>query len=374
MRLLISDDGKLLDFAPLTLTRPVSELRIGLLTIRERWENYLQPELLGYETASYLSVKYPPINAEITVNATALPTRELINEIIHLSDGQMLMSGSDWIAKKGNAVNQIEAKNKPVFLKKRWDLFKYNGDMLRNDFELITAGRTSEFLSATNTVIGDKDKIFVEEGASIEAAILNVKDGPIYIGKAAEVMEGAIIRGPFGMLDHATIKMGAKMYGDTTIGPYCKVGGEIGNSIFYGFSNKGHDGYVGNSLIGEWCNLGADTNTSNLKNNYGRVKTFDYNQKKLVQTDVTFMGLSMGDHSKTSINTMFNTASTTGVFVNVFQAGFPDKFLPSFSWGQADIIYDFDKAVDAANAMMERRSRFLSEEEIEIFRHLYEMK
>ncbi|TNF28962.1 MAG: glucose-1-phosphate thymidylyltransferase [Deltaproteobacteria bacterium] len=374
MRLLISDDGKLLDFAPLTLTRPVSELRIGLLTIRERWEKYLQPELLGYETASYLSVKYPPINADITVNATALPTRELINEIIHLSDGQMLMSGSDWIAKKGNAVNHIEAKNKPVFLKKRWDLFKYNGDMLRSDFELITAGRTSETLSATNTVIGDKNKIFVEEGASIEAAILNVKDGPIYIGKAAEVMEGAIIRGPFGLLDHATIKMGAKMYGDTTIGPYCKVGGEIGNSIFYGFSNKGHDGYVGNSLIGEWCNLGADTNTSNLKNNYGRVKTFDYNQKKLVQTDVTFMGLSMGDHSKTSINTMFNTASTTGVFVNVFQAGFPDKFLPSFSWGQADIKYDFDKAVDAANAMMERRSRFLSEEEIEIFRHLYEMK
>ncbi|TNE70601.1 MAG: glucose-1-phosphate thymidylyltransferase [Bacteroidetes bacterium] len=374
MRLLISDDGKLLDFAPLTLTRPVSELRIGLLTIRERWEKYLQPELLGYETASYLSVKYPPINADITVNATALPTRELINEIIHLSDGQMLMSGSDWIAKKGNAVNHIEAKNKPVFLKKRWDLFKYNGDMLRSDFELITAGRTSETLSATNTVIGDKNKIFVEEGASIEAAILNVKDGPIYIGKAAEVMEGAIIRGPFGLLDHATIKMGAKMYGDTTIGPYCKVGGEIGNSIFYGFSNKGHDGYVGNSLIGEWCNLGADTNTSNLKNNYGRVKTFDYNQKKLVQTDVTFMGLSMGDHSKTSINTMFNTASTTGVFVNVFQAGFPDKFLPSFSWGQADIKYDFDKAVEAANAMMERRTRFLSEEEIEIFRHLYEMK
>lgn len=374
MRLLISDDGKLLDFAPLTLTRPVSELRIGLLTIRERWEKYLQPELLGYETASYLSVKYPPINADITVNATALPTRELINEIIHLSDGQMLMSGSDWIAKKGNAVNHIEAKNKPVFLKKRWDLFKYNGDMLRSDFELITAGRTSEILSATNTVIGDKNKIFVEEGVSIEAAILNVKDGPIYIGKAAEVMEGAIIRGPFGLLDHATIKMGAKMYGDTTIGPYCKVGGEIGNSIFYGFSNKGHDGYVGNSLIGEWCNLGADTNTSNLKNNYGRVKTFDYNQKKLVQTDVTFMGLSMGDHSKTSINTMFNTASTTGVFVNVFQAGFPDKFLPSFSWGQADIKYDFDKAVEAANAMMERRTRFLSEEEIEIFRHLYEMK
>lgn len=374
MRLLISDDGKLLDFAPLTLTRPVSELRIGLLTIRERWENYLQPELLGYETASYLSVKYPPINADITVNATALPTRELINEIIHLSDGQMLMSGSDWIAKKGNAVIQIEAKNKPVFLKKRWDLFKYNGDILRSDFELITAGRTSEILSATNTVIGDKCKIFIEEGASVEAAILNVKDGPIYIGKAAEVMEGAIIRGPFGLLDHATIKMGAKMYGDTTIGPYCKVGGEIGNSIFYGFSNKGHDGYVGNSLIGEWCNLGADTNTSNLKNNYGRVKTFDYNQKKLVQTDVTFMGLSMGDHSKTSINTMFNTASTAGVFVNVFQAGFPDKFLPSFSWGQADIKYDFDKAVDAANAMMERRSRFLSEEEIEIFRHLYKMK
>lgn len=374
MRLLISDDGKLLDFAPLTLTRPVSELRIGLLTIRERWEKYLQPELLGYETASYLSVKYPPINADITVNATALPTRELMNEIIHLSDGQMLMSGTDWIAKKGNAVNQIEAKNKPVFLKKRWDLFKYNGDMLRSDFELITAGRTSEILSATNTVIGDKGKIFIKEGASVEAAILNVKDGPIYIGKAAEVMEGAIIRGPFGLLDHATIKMGAKMYGDTTIGPYCKVGGEIGNSIFYGFSNKGHDGYVGNSLIGEWCNLGADTNTSNLKNNYGRVKTFDYNQKKLVQTDVTFMGLSMGDHSKTSINTMFNTASTTGVFVNVFQAGFPDKFLPSFSWGQAEIKYDFDKAVDAANAMMERRSRFLSEEEIEIFRHLYEMK
>ncbi len=372
MKLLIADADKHLDFAPLTLTRPLAELRIGLMTIRERWYLFLNPEEVGYATEDYLSVKYPAIEADITVSAAVIPDEIIAKEIFGLPDDSTLFYGAVWIARKGSGSSVVTTESNPVVLNKRWDLYANNEELIRRDFALITKGRESEKLSSTNTLIGDPSQLFIEKGASVEASTLNVKEGPVYIAKDAEIMEGSMIRGPFGLLDHATIKMGAKIYGGTTVGPYCKVGGEVSNSIFYGYSNKGHDGFVGNSLIGEWCNLGADTNTSNLKNNYGKVKTYDFKEHRLVQTDITFMGLAMGDHSKSSINTMFNTASTTGVFANVFQAGFPDKFLPSFSWGSKEIKFEFDRALDVATAMMSRRNIELSKEEIEIYQFLFD--
>lgn len=374
MKLLIADDGKHLNFAPLTLTRPVAELRLGLMTISERWSLYLKPTAIGFETEAYLSAKYPDLDADVVVNASVIPDSVIATEIADLKEDSSLMFGEIWIAKKGEGAKSIDTKSIPVILNKRWDLYMNNEELINRDFDLLTKGRVSQKLSPTNTLIGDHSRLFIEEGAVIEASVLNVKDGPVYIAKDAEVMEGSMIRGPFGLLEHATIKMGAKIYGGTTIGPHCKVGGEVSNSIFYAYSNKGHDGFVGNSLIGEWCNLGADTNTSNLKNNYGKVKTFDFREKRLVQTDVTFMGLSMGDHSKASINTMFNTASTTGVFTNIFQAGFPDKFLPSFSWGTKDVVFDFDKALEVGNAMMARRGAELSKEDVAIFHFLFDQK
>lgn len=371
MRLLISDDSATLDFAPLTLTRPIAELRMGLMTIRERWIKYLDAVSVGYITADHLSKRYPNISADITVNARVLPNAEIVSRIKSLQEGEELVASNTWIARRGDTDRKVEYAGHIMLLAHRWDLFQFNNDLIKTDFELITSGRTSVQLSSTNTVIGDPNMVFLEEGAHVEAAILNTKEGPIYIGKCAEVMEGSMIRGPLAILDHASTKMGAKIYGGTTIGPYCKIGGEVSNSIFYAYSNKGHDGFVGNSLIGEWCNLGADTNTSNLKNNYGKVKTYDFRTKNMIQTDVTFMGLSMGDHSKSSINTMFNTASVTGVFTNVFQAGFPDKYLPSFSWGAKEVRFELSKALASANAMMARRNKQLDASEIEIFEFLF---
>ena len=371
MKLRLSDDQQTLAFAPLTLTRPISELRIGLQTIRERWVEMLGAETVVYDSLDYLSVAYPTGDADLTVNVRVLPDEQLINRIAQLQDNEKLWVGDTWVAHTGIGEKKIEFQAELLLLNHRWDLFQLNESILKSDFKRLTAGRASQKLSASNTLIGDSSALFIEDGAQVEASVLNTKAGPIYIGKEAEVMEGSLIRGPFALLDHATLKMGAKMYGGTTIGPYCKVGGEVSNSIFYAYSNKGHDGFVGNSLIGEWCNLGADTNTSNLKNNYGQVKTYDFQSESLIQTYVTFMGLSMGDHSKSSINTMFNTASTTGVFTNVFQAGFPDKYLPSFSWGSKDVRFELDKAFEAADAMMSRRGKQLSAAEKEILSHLF---
>jgi UDP-N-acetylglucosamine diphosphorylase/glucosamine-1-phosphate N-acetyltransferase len=253
-------------------------------------------------------------------------------------------------------------------LENRWDLFQKNDLVLKADFELITSGRKSQKLSKSNTVIGSSELIFLEEGALAEASILNTTNGPIYIGKDAEIMEGSIVRGPLGMSEHSALKLGTKIYGATTLGPHCKVGGEVNNSVFQAYSNKGHEGFVGNSLIGEWCNLGADTNTSNLKNNYGNVSTYSYETEKEEKTNVQFMGLTMGDHSKCGINTMFNTATVVGVSCNIYGADFPPKFISSFSWGGSAgfVPFKFEKAVEYANNMMERRGLKLSEEEVEI--------
>ncbi|MCR9173468.1 MAG: hypothetical protein NXI10_13285, partial [bacterium] len=249
-------------------------------------------------------------------------------------------------------------------------LYQKNGAALANDFEMITEGRTSRQLSSTNTIIGDANKIFLEEGAKVEGCTLNTNDGPIYVGKDAEIMEGSLVRGPFAMNEKSTLKLGTKVYGPTTLGPHCKVGGEVNNVIFQAYSNKGHDGFLGNSVIGEWCNLGADTNCSNLKNNYGNVKTYNFRTQSEEQTNVQFMGLMMGDHSKCGINTMFNTATVVGVSANVFGAEFPPKYVPSFSWGMHGDRYKLEKALESANNMMARRGLELTAEEVAILEYL----
>jgi UDP-N-acetylglucosamine diphosphorylase/glucosamine-1-phosphate N-acetyltransferase len=247
-----------------------------------------------------------------------------------------------------------------------------NEEVLIQDFDLLTNNRKSQKISKTNKLIGDSKFIFIEEGAIIEGAILNTTTGPIYIGHNAEIMEGSLIRGPFALCDNSTLKLGTKVYGASTIGPHCKIGGEISNVIFQSFSNKGHDGFIGNSVIGEWCNLGAGTNSSNLKNNYGEISSYSYEKLAEVETKQQFMGLFMGDHSKSAINTLFNTASVVGVSVTVFGADFPPKFIPSFSWGfsQPFVEFKFEKAIEAANNMMERRSLSLSEVDVKILNYL----
>ena len=369
MKIQLHDNQKHLDFAPLTLTRPVGDLRMGIFTNAERWKMLVPEAEISFETEDYLSKKFPLVSNAIVVNACMIPTPEVVEEVCKLKGNEELAIDGNWIARSGTGEVIINyTKESPLFVKQRWELFQKNDQVLKSDFELITKGRTSVQLSSTNTIIGDHQLIFLEEGAKVEAAVLNTTNGPIYIGKNAEIMEGSLVRGPLAMCEGSTLKLGTKIYGATTVGPYCKVGGEVNNVIFQAYSNKGHDGFLGNSVIGEWCNLGADTNTSNLKNNYGLVKTYSYRTKKSEQTDAQFMGLFMGDHSKCGINTMFNTATVVGVFSNIYGAEFPSKYIPSFQWGTHGDSYDFHKAVESANNMMSRRGLSLSDEEIAILK------
>ncbi len=379
MKIVLHDNGLHNRFAPLTLTRPLGNLRIGILTNDERWKKYIPNAEIGYQTETFLAPQFGIIEfPDLIVNAQVIPNEEVVQACVNLSEGQCLKIENTWIAKRGE--DSKETVNyegvAPIIVHQRWDLYLKNDIAIEGDISLVTRDRMSQPISASNTIIGDKDKVFIEEGAQVEASVLNTTGGSIYIGKSAEIMEGSLVRGPFALGEHAALKMGAKIYGATTVGPHCKVGGEVSNSIFYGYSNKGHDGFVGNSLIGEWCNLGADTNTSNLKNNYGKVSTYSYENAEEIPTDVQFMGLTMGDHSKCGINTMFNTASVIGVSVNLFGAGFPAKFVPSFSWGGEEGIvpYRIEKAIEYANAMMARRGKELSSAEIAIFRHHFNTK
>lgn len=372
MNITLHDNGLHLKFAPLTLTRPVGNLRMGIFTNDERWKIYLPEAVISYTTEAYLSGKFPASNDEaIEVNASVIPNEDVVAAVCGLSDNEVLSLEGIWIARKGNASVKVEFKGDiPTVLYQRWHLYQKNDEVLRKDFDLITNGRVSQELSSTNLVIGDENLIFLEEGAIVEGAILNSKTGPIYIGKDAEIMEGSVVRGPLAMNEHSALKLATKVYGAVTLGPHCKIGGEVNNVVFQAFSNKGHDGFLGNALIGEWCNLGADTNTSNLKNNYGMVKTYSYESKKEEQTDIQFMGVCMGDHSKCGINTMFNTATVVGVSANVYGAGFPDKLVDSFTWGgpEGTVPFKFDKAVEYANNMMNRRGMELSEDEISILK------
>jgi UDP-N-acetylglucosamine diphosphorylase/glucosamine-1-phosphate N-acetyltransferase len=373
MQINLDDNGLHLRFAPLTLTRPIGNLRMGILTNDERWKMFLPDAKIGFTTEKYLSKKFSSIENGIRVNAAVIPNEEIVAAVMHLEDNTALYLNEMFIAENGVSTSKIQFRGEiPVILENRWDLFQKNDLVLKSDFELITAGRKSQKLSKSNTVIGSSELIFLEEGAKVEASILNTSSGPIYIGRNAEIMEGSIVRGPLAMCEHSALKLGTKIYGATTLGPHCKVGGEVNNSVFQAYSNKGHEGFVGNSLIGEWCNLGADTNTSNLKNNYGNVSTYSYETDKEEKTNVQFMGLTMGDHSKCGINTMFNTATVIGVSCNIYGADFPPKFIPSFSWGGSAgfVPFKFEKAIEYANNMMERRGLKLSEEEVNIMKKL----
>ena len=390
MNLILFDDSKRDQLLPFTFMRPCCDIRIGTLTIREKWEKRLKKKSSTY-TQDYLSAKFPLETREenLFVNGRVCPNEKLIIEIELLKQGQKLTLDGTVIAAKGNP-EQLEQliKNEDVFLdipssvkdfsliNNVWHIFQKNGIEIQNDFSLLTENKTSVKLSATNRVIGNPDLIFLEEGTKAECAIFNTSDGPIYLDKHSEVMEGSVIRGPFSLGEHSQAKMATKIYGPTTFGPHCKVGGEVNNSVLFGYSNKAHDGFLGNSVISEWCNLGADTNNSNLKNNYAPVKLHNFISGLTENTGLQFCGLMMGDHSKAGINTMFNTGTVTGVFANIFGGDFPPTYIPSFSWGGAKGFekYILDKAVETAQSVMARRGIELSATDKEIITYLSEQE
>jgi len=385
--ILFDDQVSRNNLLPLTFTRPIADIRIGILTIREKWEQMLNAKTSTL-TEKYLSEKYPlALSIEddnIWINGSVCPNEKLIEEISTLKpeealyDQQILLAvnSGNWSFDKivWDACKKYQSHSKAMTILNPWDIFSKNGDAIKSDFELITKGRKSFILSNTNQVIG-MENIFVEEGAKVECAILNASTGPIYIGKDAEIMEGSIVRGPFALCEHSALKLGAKIYGPTTIGPHSKVGGEVNNSVIFGYSNKAHDGFLGNSVIGEWCNIGADSNNSNLKNNYAEVKLWNYEQEKFVPTGLTFCGLIMADHSKCGINTMFNTGTVVGVNANIFGSGFPRNFVPSFSWGGAAgfTTYKLKDAFDVAEKVFERRSMIFNDTEKAILTHVFEI-
>lgn len=373
MKINLDDCGLHLRFAPMTLTRPVGNLRIGILTNDERWKTFLPESEIGYVTEDYLSKKFREINDATRVNASIIPNEDLVAAVVHLEQNTSLFWNDLLVASNGDGNKKVQfTGEEPIVLSQRWHLYQKNGAVLEQDFDLITAGRKSQKLSITNTLIGPSNRIFLEQGARVEASTLNTTTGSIYIGKDAEIMEGSVVRGGLALNEHAALKLSTKVYGPCTLGPHCKAGGEINNVTFQAYSNKGHDGFLGNASIGEWCNLGADTNSSNLKNNYGNVSTYSYEAEAEVKTDTQFMGVCMGDHSKCSINSMFNTATVIGVSCNIFGADFPPKFIPSFSWGGSNgfVKFKLEKAIEYSNNMMVRRGLNLSPEEIEIFEFL----
>ena len=368
---------------PFTFTRPVADIRIGILSIREKWEKYL-----GYTTTTiteeYLEVKYPMVELEenVLINASYLPTKSLVEQVRNLSENQAIFKGEEVIAfftsdtqedVDFTLYKQIECSGDVLQLKNTWDIFSLNDKAIEADFDLITQGRTSAPIPEGVHAI-NKENIFIEEGATISFSSLNASTGPIYIGKDSEIMEGCLVRGPFAMCEHSVLKMGAKVYGATTLGPYCKVGGEVNNSVLFGFSSKGHEGFLGNSVLGEWCNVGADTNTSNLKNNYAEVKLWNYQVERFTNTSLQFCGLMMGDHSKCGINTMFNTGTVIGVSANIFGSGFPRNFIPSFSWGGAAgfTTYQLNKVIEVAKVVMKRRELEWSEIDEKILQHVFD--
>ncbi|KKL23936.1 hypothetical protein LCGC14_2420390, partial [marine sediment metagenome] len=324
-------DGTVRDnLLPFTFTRPVADIRVGILTIREKWEKYLGSTMTTI-TEAYLSEKFPMVEMEenVLINASYLPTKKLIDLIVELKENEAIFQGEEVIAFFTSATQDtvdfssykaMEFEDDILRIVNTWDIFEKNGAALQADFDFLTAGRNSAPISETNRLI-HPENIFLEEGAQVEYSILNATDGPIYLGKDSEIWEGAMVRGAFALCEHGVVKMGAKIYGATTIGPYGKVCGEVSNSVLFGYSSKGHEGYLGNAVLGEWCNIGADSNNSNLKNNYAKVRLWNYASESFEQTGLQFCGLMMGDHSKTAINTMLNTGTVVGVNVNIYVPG-----------------------------------------------------
>jgi UDP-N-acetylglucosamine diphosphorylase/glucosamine-1-phosphate N-acetyltransferase len=388
MNYILFDDTSWEQLLPLTFTRPVSDIRVGILTIREKWEKILKQEISS-KTQEYLSVKYPVIieRDNILICAGLLPSPEIIQQLEQLKTNEAIVAGQRILAvrldkpKTQNfdctntlGLKTFEITSAPRFIDHPWHIFLLNGEEIQNDFALITAGRKSSSISKSMNLL-NPGNIFAEEGFKGEFATINASSGPVYLGKDSEIMEGALVRGPFALCENSTLKMGAKIYGPTTIGPNSKAGGEINNSVIFGNSNKSHDGFIGNSVIGEWCNIGADSNNSNLKNNYANVKLWSYREEKFIDTGLVFCGLIMGDHSKCGINTMFNTGTVVGVNVNIFGSGFPRNFVPSFTWGGAHGLTTFSipKAFDVAEKVMGRRNLIFDDKEksilMAIFKH-----
>ncbi len=388
MQYILFDDKRWQQLLPLTFTRPVAALRVGIDTIAEKWEAALQSPV-SYLPEPYLQTKYPVNYGEANtyIYGGNIPDAKLVDAIRNLQAGQVLMQENEILAVcshekyfSGMALNHHatgltakEYSDALISITRPWHIFQYNEQVLKQDFARLTAGKKSAAIDSSNTIIGDA--IFVEEGAKISASIINTTTGPVYIAKDAEIMEGCLVRGPFYLGDHAVLKMGAKIYGATSIGPGSKVGGEVNNSVFYANSNKAHDGFIGNSVIGEWCNLGADTNCSNLKNNYAPVKLWDYTTQRFINTGLQFCGLIMADHSKCGINTMFNTGTVVGVHTNIFGDGFPRNFIPSFSWGGANgfVTYKLKDAFDTTSVVMQRRNLTLNDIEKKILTTIYEL-
>lgn len=368
---------------PFTFTRPVADIRVGILTIREKWEKYL-----GYTTTSlteeYLMEKFPMVEMEenIMINASFLPNEVLAEMVKSLEANQAIFKGEEVIAFFSEDSQEevdfdnyeiVEYNDDCITIEHTWDIFQKNDTAIREDFELLTDDRISQPIPKSVNVISPEN-IFIEEGAKLEFVTLNASTGPIYIGKNSEIMEGSVIRGPFALCEGAQVKLATKVYGATTVGPFSRIGGEVSNSVLFAYSNKGHDGFLGNSVLGEWCNIGADSNNSNLKNNYEEVKLWSYETENFAKTGLQFCGLMMGDHSKCGINTMFNTGTVVGVSTNIFGSGFPRNFVPSFSWGGASgfTTYITKKAFETARIVMARRNVEFDEKEARILEHVFE--
>ena len=369
---------------PFTYTRPVADIRVGIMTIREKWESYIDYTTTTI-TEDYLSEKFPMVEMEVNtmINASYLPNNEAVALIKTLEINQAIFKDDDVVAfcvEEGAEHNDfssfyaIEFESDIIKIEHTWDIFSKNAEAISDDFNFITKNRKSQPIPLNVNTI-NPEHIFIEKGAKVNFATLNASSGPIYIGRDAEIMEGSLVRGPFALGHNSVLKLGAKIYGPTTIGPHSKVGGEVNNSVVFGYSNKGHDGFLGNSVLGEWCNLGADTNNSNLKNNYAEVRLWDYNSEGFAKTGLQFCGLMMGDHSKCGINTMFNTGTVIGVSSNIFGSGFPRNFVPSFSWGGSKgfVTYKTTKAFEVSEVVMKRRNIGFTEQDKSILEHVFQI-
>lgn len=384
MNVILFDDPTIrIDLLPLTFTRPIGSIRIGILTIAEKWGNYFGVNP-SFSTEEYLSKKYTThlTQDNYWINGAVCPDAQLVKAITSLKTGEGLVKESRVIALRTHEAEIPEVISGAVkeysenitIINQVWKIFQLNGAQIKEDFKLVTKNRKSTGISDKHTRTYSEENIFVEDGASIKGALLNAENGPIYIGKNTQIHEGALIRGPFALCEGSHVNMGAKVRGDTTVGPYSKIGGEVSNTVLFGYSNKSHDGFLGNSVIGEWCNLGADTNTSNLKNNYENIKIWNYAKGGFKDTGLMFCGLIMGDHSKCGINMMFNTGTVVGVSANIFGDGYPRTFIPSFTWGGASgfATFQLNKALETATKAMERRNISLDEFDKEILKYVFE--
>ena len=381
--ILFDTESQRKNLLPLAYTRPIAEFRCGIFKLSEKWSE--RGQSVSFLTEKYLSEKYPAryTNDNLYINGAILYTTDIWEKVQSLEDGEAIVDENAIILAVRTSqklVFNFEIDNFRIenfdakLIKNVYDIFQLNGEEIKSDFGWITANNTSKGIDDNHTVIYNSENVFVEEGANIKAAVLNAEGGPIYIGKNAEIQEGVLIKGPFALCENAVVNMGGKMKGDTTIGPFSKVGGEVSNSVIFGYSNKGHDGFIGNTVIGEWCNLGADTNTSNLKNDYGNVKLWNYAENKMMDTGLQFCGLIMGDHSKSGINTMFNTGTLVGINSNIYGGDFPVNFIPSFSWGGSAgfTTYRPQKAYEVAKKVMERRKVDFSTVEKDILDEVFE--